>query len=495
MGVGIWLVPYLVRHLGTAAYGLIPIAGMLTQYVGLISQSISSAVSRFLTIALQRDDADEANRIFSTAFFSYLCIGLLQIPLFGLIIYLADRIISIPEELFRDAITLLVCSAAAFVVNLVSSVFGVPAYAFNRLDISRSIDIARQLIRLLGVVSLFTLLGPTLRYVGYVDLAIAVILCPVQLVIAGRLAPRLRLRLRHYDWGKIRSLTTMGGWLLVNNVGTLLFLRMDVWVCNRFIGPETAGEYAAVLQWPTLIRHGGAIIAAVTAPMIVIYYAKSEMEQLIRLSRISVRLLSLLLTVPIAVMCVFSAPLLRLWLGESYTHLAPLMVVMLCHLASNVGIVPLFNIHVAMNKVRVPAVVTLVMGGFNLALAVTAAAYLGWGAMGVAVAGAAVLSAKNAIWTPLYTARILKVRWHTFFKPYAGAAGLMVGFLALGYLLTRMTTPESWVALAATAVGMTVVGFAVVVFILPSGDRQAAMKLALAPLRPKGTGCAHGDMA
>src|SRR5690606_22607908 len=120
-------------------------------------------------------------------------------------------------------------------------------------------------------------------YVGYVDLAIAVILCPVQLVIAGRLAPRLRLRLRHYDWGKIRSLTTMGGWLLVNNVGTLLFLRMDVWVCNRFIGPETAGEYAAVLQWPTLIRHGGAIIAAVTAPMIVIYYAKSEMEQLVRL--------------------------------------------------------------------------------------------------------------------------------------------------------------------------------------------------------------------
>jgi len=30
VGVGIWLVPYLVDHLGTAAYGLIPIAALMT---------------------------------------------------------------------------------------------------------------------------------------------------------------------------------------------------------------------------------------------------------------------------------------------------------------------------------------------------------------------------------------------------------------------------------------------------------------------------------
>ena len=96
MGIGIWLVPYLVRHLGTAAYGLIPIAGMLTEYVSLISQSISSAVNRFLTIALQQDDVKEANRVFSTAFFSYLAIGLLQIPFLMIVIYYAGSIISIP---------------------------------------------------------------------------------------------------------------------------------------------------------------------------------------------------------------------------------------------------------------------------------------------------------------------------------------------------------------------------------------------------------------
>ena len=91
VAIGIWLVPYLLGHLGRSAYGLIPIAGMMTQYVALISYSISSAVNRFLTIALQQHATDEANRIFNTAFFSYLAIGLLQIPVFLLVIGYANN--------------------------------------------------------------------------------------------------------------------------------------------------------------------------------------------------------------------------------------------------------------------------------------------------------------------------------------------------------------------------------------------------------------------
>ena len=186
-----------------------------------------------------------------------------------------------PAELYKDAIILLACCAAAFVVNLVASVFGVPMYAYNRLDISRSVDIGRYFFRLMGIVTFFTAFGPALRYVGYVDLAISLVLCMAQVIIAKRLAPGLKLELHYYDWRKTRQLMGMGGWLLINNVGVLLFLRMDVWVCNRFVSPESAGEYAAVLQWSTLLRCGGAIISTVIAPMIMIYSARLEIEHLI----------------------------------------------------------------------------------------------------------------------------------------------------------------------------------------------------------------------
>jgi len=488
---GICLVPYLIRHLGTAAYGLIPVAGMLTQYVSLISQSISGAVNRFLTIALQKNDIKEANRVFSTAFFSYLGIGLVQIPFFLLVIYFADSIVTIPDELYIDALILLACSAAAFILNLVASVFGVPMYAYNRLDLSRSIDISRCLFRIVGIIALFICLGPALRYVGYVDLTASFLLCIAQVAIAKHLAPMLKLRLFYFDRAKIRQLLGMGGWLLINTVGTLLFLRMDVWVCNRFVSADAAGEYAAVLQWATLIRSGGAITAAVVAPMMMIYYAKSEIESLIRISKVSVRVLSLALAVPISLMCVFSPSLLHIWLGSSFMKLAPLMVIMLCHLVLNVGVMPLFSIQVAMNKVRLPALVTLLMGALNLVFAIVFIKYFDLGIYGVAIAGAIVLTAKNALFTPVYAAVMLRRPWYYFLTPYLSAIGLMIGLMTAGYVLRLYVAPVLLLHFALLFVFIGAIGVAAIWFILPRSDCRSILallpgKLGIMPARSSG---------
>src|SRR5690606_20673180 len=128
-----------------------------------------------------------------------------------------------------------------------------------------------------------------------------------------------------------------------------------------------------------------------------------------------------------AVMCVFSPSLLRLWLGESYTHLAPLMVVMLCHLTINVGVLPIFNIQVAMNKVRTPALVTLAMGVANMALAILLVTYFKWGAVSVAAAGGLVLTAKHPLWTPWYASTILSLPSHAFVQPYLVSILLLTG--------------------------------------------------------------------
>lgn len=481
--IGVLLVPYLVRQLGRAAYGLIPIAGMMTEYVNLISHSIASAVNRFLTIALQRNDTEEANRVFNTAMFSYLAIGLLQVPVFVLVIYHAGTLFSIPDELFRDAILLLICSAVVYLVNLLASVFVVPMYANNRLDVCRIIDIGRCLFRLVGVVTLFLAFGPALRYVGYVDLGIGVVVLAVQIVIGKRLAPALVLGRRYYDWHKIRQLAGMSGWLLLNSIGALLFLRIDIWLCNRFVSAEAAGDYAAVQQWAILIRHGGMIVSAVIAPMVVIYYAKSDMEHVIRLSQVAVRVLSLVLAVPISLMCVFSPSLLRLWLGNSFVPLAPLMMLLLCHLVINVGVMPLFNIQVALNKVRWPGMVTLMMGVVNLGLALSLVTYLDWGIYGIATAGAIVLTAKNAVFTPLYAAWILRRPWHTFVRSYLLALGLLIVLMGFGFALNRYATPASWGNLVLLAFVIGVIGLAAVWVVLPASDRRLMIELVPGTIR------------
>ena len=477
VAVGICLVPYLVRHLGRAAYGLIPIAGMMTQYVALVSHSISSAVTRFLTIALQQDDELEANRIFNTAFFSYLAIGLIQIPIFGLIIYHANTIFSIPQELFQDAIILLVCSAASFLINLACSVFTVPMYANNRLDILRSLEIARQLFRITSVITIFMAFGPALRYVGYVDLTITIAICLARIIIAKRLTKVLKLALHYYDWHKVRQLTGMGGWLLVSQVGVLFLVRTNIWVCNRFVSPEAAGDYAAISQWSVLIQMGRGIIASVIAPMIMIYYARDEIENLIRLSKLAVRILSFFIAIPISILCVFSPNLLNLWLGPSFARLWPLMVIMLCPLATSLGLPALFNVKTALNKVKWPGLVTLAGGIVNLFLAILFAKHFNWGIYGVAIASAITLILRNNFFLPIYTAVVLDRKWYTFLKSILPGMLFLCVLMSFSYVISHYIHPTSWVGLALTCMIPAIVGLALAWFFLSKEDRRTITEL------------------
>jgi membrane protein EpsK len=270
----------------------------------------------------------------------------------------------------------------------------------------------------------------------------------------------------------------------VNQVGVLLFMRTDVWVCNRFIGAEEAGEYAAILQWPQLIRLGSAVIGGILAPMIMIYYARGEMDNLIRLSRLSVRLFSSALAIPISVLCVFSPQILRLWLGESFTDLAPLMVVMLFHLAISQSVAPLFAAKTALNKVRFPGIVTLVGGITNLILAILFCKYLNWGLLGVAAAGAFVLTVNNAFFVPVYAAKILGKPWHIFVKAYVPGGVILLGLTGLGLGIKWCLGPMSLSQFAMTSLVIVAIGLGISWLSLPKSDRRV-----LYSLIPKPSSC------
>jgi membrane protein EpsK len=206
--------------------------------------------------------------------------------------------------------------------------------------------------------------------------------------------------------------------------------------------------------------------------MIVIYYARSEMENLIRLSKLSVRLFTLVLAIPVSLLCVFSAPILRLWLGPSFAGLWPLMVIMVCHLGINVGVSPLFNAKTALNKVRWPGLATLLAGVVNLFLAILFARYLDWGIYGVAAAGALVLTLKNGFFMPIYGAIILRQPWHTFLKSYLSGSAFLIGLTATELIISQYVRPVSWVHLAILLFIVGTIGLVLAWLILPRQDRQ-----------------------
>ncbi len=422
----IWLTPYLLNNLGASAYGLVPIAGLFTQYVSIITTNLSAAVNRFLTIELQKENGNP-NVIFNSALFLYAMLVLVQIPIFYFGIRYADRLFTIPLELRTDALLLLGWSAGAFLLSLIRGVFSVSVYSNNRLDIGATINLTRLLLRLVLIVVLFSILGPKLRYIGYVDFSLQVLLSMSSIYFWRKFTPELFISFRKVDFKILKPIFDMSVWTIINQMGTLLYLRSDIWIINRFISPVAAGVYAAVLVAANFLRQLGHLCGSQLGPISMRYWAKGEVQELSRVLRLSVKVLSIGLAIPGAILCIFGGLVLALWLGPEYTKYSAVLVVLCIHLPVNVSLFPFFQLQGASNSVQIPAFIAILVGVLNAALSYLLGVTFGMGAIGVALATALVMTLKNAIFTSIHGAHVLKENYFTFFKPQFSGV-LVMGF-------------------------------------------------------------------
>jgi membrane protein EpsK len=453
----IWLTPYLVKNLGTAAYGLIPIAGLFTQYVAIITAQLSGAVSRFLTIEINKPGGNP-NVVFNSAFSLYLVLCLIQLPLFGVGLFYADKLLSIPPVLKTDALLLLGCSSVSFLISLLGAAFGVSSFSKNRLDISSATTIGRLICRLLLILLCFSLWGPKLRYIGYVDLGISLFMLGVAVRIWRILTPELYINFRVVDITLLGPIFKMSFWTLINRLGSLLYLRTDIWIINRFISPVAAGQYAAILVVANFVRQVASQFSGQLAPTIMSYWAKQELAALQRLLIFMVKVLAFGLAVPVALICANGESILRLWLGEDFASCSRLLLVMSIHLPINLAVLPMFTLQTASNSVKLPALVTFGMGVGNVLLSYYLGVNLGMEAIGVALATGIMLSLKNAFFIPVYCAQIMNLKRHIFL-PYIAFGMLMMGGL---YGVAKLPV-AAWVGLRADAfLGLAVQGIFVV---------------------------------
>jgi membrane protein EpsK len=416
LAVGVWYVPFLIRHLGPTAYGLIPLASTITSSMALITLGLNAAVGRSLTIALEQEDHDQANRIFNTSFWGSLalCVGLL-IPA-GLGLVFLDSIIRVPPGLETEARWLFAGIIAAFLLNEIKTPFDVSSFSRNRFDLRNLVATSEVLTRVGLAVLLFCALSPRVPYVG------GAILCGTMVSALGavwlwrRLTPTLRIARRDFNGGVLKSLASTGGWVIVNQVGAFLYMGIDLLVANRLFGAELAGKYAAVLALPMLIRTLGATVGMVFNPTALYYYARKEIDGLVTYLRQALKCVGLLLALPIGLMCGLSEPLLRLWLGPAFGELSPLLVLMVSHHSVNMAINPLLGLQVATDRMKVPAKVTLILGLANLGLALLFAGPMHWSLYGIAAAGAIIMTLKHVLFTPLYAAHVLGKPWFSFLR-------------------------------------------------------------------------------
>lgn len=459
--IGLFLAPFFIDSLGVSSYALVPLATSLTGYVNLFVQSFNTSVSRHLTIDLQKKEFKKANLLFNTALFGTLGIILFMLPFVFLISYYLPSFFGIPASQENAARILFLGVISSVLLRAWGSNFGVSLFAYNRLDLQNLVNAINLLVQVSTIILLFRFCSPRLDYIGIAYFIATLSSVIIEIVFSRKINPNLKVNHKDFRRSMVKTITETSTWVILDQIGALLFLQIDLIVVNKLFGTVAGGEYSLVLMWSMFLRSTAGTLVGILTPVIITYYAKGKLEEMVALSKNAMKLTGLAMALPIGYICGFAPQLLSLWVGSEYARLSPLMFLMLSHLVINLPVRPLFTINISYNKVRIPGIVTFFTGVANLLLALLIPEITGWGYYGVAVAGAISLTFKNALFTPWYATKILGIPKTTFISSLFPGAIAMLMTAGASHLMMEYLHISGFVSLVITGIFLTSIYLAV----------------------------------
>ncbi|QRQ99470.1 lipopolysaccharide biosynthesis protein [Dyadobacter sandarakinus] len=414
--ISFWLPPFLVKSLGIGAYGLIPLSTSMVGYAAIVTVAINSSLSRFLALDINNQNFEAANKTWNTAFTSLAVLLSLLAPFLFIFAWNVSSFISVPAGLEHDVSILFTCVSVGFIMSAFTSVFNSSAYVANRLDLVNRVSVINTYMRVILIFVIFLLIRVSLGGYGTSILIASVISSSYSFYLFRKFTPDIKINFKLFDRSVLSEMLSMGWWLIVIQLGSILFLQIDLLVINKTLGNVAAGQYGLILQWSHIIRTLAIALSGALGPLILNLYAKKEFDQMIRLTKLSNKALSLFIGCIVGVLCIISPALFSIWMGKDFSNLKWLFMIALLPLPINLGVLPLFSLNRAYNKLRTPGIYTLFMGACNLGLAIFLVKETDLKLYGVAVASGIVLTFKNFIFMPIYVAGNMGIKRTTFFR-------------------------------------------------------------------------------
>jgi membrane protein EpsK len=434
--IGLWLTPYFIKYLGVEVYGMIPLSNSIVAIFTLFTMAITNSVSRFVSIHYDKDELEQCNLYFNSAITSLIAICVISLlPIIILSVYFS-KIFHVPVgyEVSTGQFYFLVMLSS--LVSAISGPFMVSTFITHRFDLDNLVQITGQLLRVIVIVLCFSYLSASLLYIGYSYCVMSGFLMIGAYLLSRKLTPQLKVRLKMFSWKAVSEMAIMSIWLTINQIGIFLYLGSGIIIINLFFGAEQCGRYSAVAQFIALFSTLAGTVSKVFSPIAYEYIAHDNLNGLsIQIGR-SVKFMGLIMGLPIGILCGLATPILTRWLGHEFSDLGPLVWLLIVPLIVTVSVRPVASIYMGLDKVKIPALVTIGMGVLNVVLSIILVQYTHMGIYAVGWSLLLCFAGMNLFFTPIYAAQIIDRPKATFIKEIIPGLLIMAILLLFGLWLS-----------------------------------------------------------
>ena len=338
MFIGLFTSRIILSTLGQEDYGTFNAVGGVVAFCAILTGSVSSAITRFLTFSLGEGDSEKTHRVFSASviiqFFMCVVVGII-VETAGL--WWLNGHMNIPADRMGAAHWVLHCSLGILFVSILSTPYNSMILAHEKMSAYAYISILEALLKLSVALLLLWSSFDKLKTYSVLMLAVAVIVRITYGIYCKRHFAESRGRLV-WDKSIAREISGFVGWSFFSSGAGVLSTSGINLLANKYFGVLVNAARGVTSQVEGTVRPFGTNFLNALNPQLTKSYAEGNRLYTFDLVGKGVKIAFLLLFslgLPLILECDY---LLDLWLKDVPEY-APLFVrVAVCTILVDLGL-------------------------------------------------------------------------------------------------------------------------------------------------------------
>lgn len=441
-GISFFLTPYMVKSVGSEAYGFVGLANNMVNYASIVTIALNSVAGRFITIKIHEGRNREANSYFNSVFWADMLLALISLVFFVPLIWRLEYIIHIPENLTSSVKLLFLFVVINFLITVVSNVFSVAAFVKNMLYLSSIGNCASALLRVVLLITLFGIFPANIAYISIAASIGSIALAVYNSIVTKRLLPVVKLRLYEISLASIKEMLAAGIWSSVIKLSQVLSDGLDLLICNLGVSSYAMGQLSIAYTIPTIISGIIGILTSLFNPQQTYYYARGETEHVIRELKTNMKFCGFFVSILFVGIIVYGYEFFSLWVpGENIRMIYMLSCLSIVSVLVSAAISALHSVFLLTNKLKVNSLIWFGVSCLDAFIVIFLLQTTDLGVYAVAGVSKIVGILVNFFYTPIYASKCLSVPKKTFYSTIVAYMLDTVLLLAMSFLIKQMLFP------------------------------------------------------
>ena len=283
MAVSLYTSRVILSTLGVEDYGIQNVVGGVVAMFSVLSGSMSSSISRFITFELGRGEIGRLKTVFSTGVNVQLGMSLLVMVVAEAVgVWFLNCKMNIPAERMVAANWVFQCSILTFVLNLMSVPYNAAIIAHEKMSAFAYISVIEVTLKLIIVYML--IISPFDRLITYSVL----LMCVGALIrfIYGYYCKRYFEECTYhfvYDKAILKSMTSFAGWNFLGNGAYMLNTQGVNILMNMYFGVAVNAARGVATQVDVALKQFVNNFTTAVNPQITKSYAQGDLKSMHKL--------------------------------------------------------------------------------------------------------------------------------------------------------------------------------------------------------------------